>query len=343
MVIRTFIAFDSASLVVQSSSNGGIVGNPVINNSSTPNGTVFDYTGGNAAEVSLDDTGGGSGRFNDDQPGNHVITNGNGLVANGTAVESESIIRIRALDDNGNQTGPTINVYVFSQNGNFADVWGFATSELLQDGTSYVKTGGNNAGTSRYNNYVTCFAEGTRIATADGEIPVEDIKVGQELWTLNKGNLPVRWVAGTTVTGQGAFAPVVFEAGVIGNDAPLIVSQQHRIWIKNAMAELLFGKSEVLVAAKHMVGVPGVRLDPRQTVAYTHFMFDSHQIVRANGALTESFFYGETALGTLEATQRAELDALFPILGSGFDSFGVTATMTLNGREAAALRPYLAA
>ncbi|WP_299783408.1 Hint domain-containing protein [uncultured Roseobacter sp.] len=343
MVIRNFIAFDSESLVVQSSSNGSIVGNPIINNSSTPNGTVFEYTGGSGTEVSLNDTGGGGGRFNDDQPGSHVITDGNGLVADGTQVESESIISIRALDDNGNQTGPTISVYVFSQNGNFGDVWGFATSELLQDGTSYVKIGGNNTGTSRYNNYVTCFAEGTRIATADGEIAVEDIRVGQALWTLDKGNLPVQWVASTTVTGQGAFAPVVFDAGAIGNNAPLTVSQQHRIWIKNAMADLLFGKSEVLVAAKHLVGVPGVRLDPRESVTYTHFMFDSHQIVRANGALTESFFYGENALGTLEAAQRAELDALFPVLGSGFESFGVTATMTLNGREAAALRSYLAA
>ena len=343
MVIRTFTAFDSDSLVVTSSSNGSIVGNPIINNSDTPNGTVFQYSSGGAAEISLNDTGGGGGRFNDDQPGNHVITDGKGLVANGTQVESESVIQVRALDDMGDPTGPTITLYVFSQNGNFSDVWGYATTAPLENGTSYVKTGGNNTGTSRYNNYITCFAEGTQIATPDGRIAVEDITAGQQLWTLNGGDLPVRWVSSTTVTGHEAFAPVVFEPGVIGNDDTLTVSQQHRIWVESAMAELLFGKSEVLVAAKHLVGVPGVRLCPRDQITYTHFMFDSHQIVRANGALTESFFYAENALGTLEEAQRSELQSLFPSLQHGFDRFGVTATMTLTGHEAAALRPYLAA
>jgi len=42
---------------------------------------------------------------------------GRGLVANGTQVESESYHFLRGLDDAGNQTGPTITVNAFSQNG----------------------------------------------------------------------------------------------------------------------------------------------------------------------------------------------------------------------------------
>ncbi|MBW4708797.1 Hint domain-containing protein [Roseobacter sp. YSTF-M11] len=341
MVLRTFIAFDNDSLVVTSSANGGLVGNPVVNNSDTPDGTVFQYSSASGTQIELNDTGGGASRFNDDNAGNHVITDGGGIVANGTAVESESILFLRALDSSGNQTGPEISVYVFSQNGNFNDIWGYATSEPLQDGVSYVKIDGSNSGTSRYTDYVTCFADGTLIAGPDGEVAVEDIEKGQLIWTRDNGMLPVQWIGTTAVAGHGAFAPVVFEAGAIGNETALTVSQQHRIWVESAMAELLFGKSEVLVAAKHLCGLPGVSLQPREQVTYTHFMFGSHQIVRANGALTESFFLADNALRTLEAGPQAELRALFASADAGFRHFGTTATMTLTAREAAALKPYL--
>ncbi|MGC3937122.1 Hint domain-containing protein [Roseobacter sp. EG26] len=344
MVLRTFIAFDNASLIVTSSANGGLVGNGIINNSDTPNGTVFEYSSTFGTEIELDDTGGGAGRFNDDQPNNHIITDGGGIVANGTPVESESLIILRALDGNGNPTGPNIQLNVFSQNGDFSDIWGFATTDLLQDGTSYVKIGGSNFGTSNYNNFVTCFAAGTMIGTSQGEVRVEDIVPGQLIWTRDNGEIPVQWVGSTEVAGQDAFAPVVFEAGAIGNDRPLTVSQQHRIWVENPMAELLFGKSEVLVAAKHLCGLPGVAVQPQDQVSYTHFMFDSHQIVRSNGALTESFFLAENAVRTLEAGPQAELRALFAAADTGgFDRFGDTATITLTAREVEALKPYLSA
>ncbi len=343
MVLRSFVAFDNDSLIVTSSNNGGIVGNPIVNNSSTPNGTVFQYTAGSGTEVELNDTGGGFGNFNDDNAANHVITDGGGIVADGTGVESESIIEVRALNSMGNPTGPRISIYVFSQNGNFSDVWGYATSAPLQDGVSYVKVDGTNSGTSGYENYITCFAEGTLIDTADGPIPVQDITVGQAVWTRESGDLPVRWVSTTDVSGQGAFAPVCFAPGAIGNDAELLVSQQHRVWVENAMAELLFGEREVLVAAKHLCGIPGVDLSPQERISYTHFMFDSHQIVRANGALMESFFYADSAVGALERAQREELKSIFPAVQNRYEQFGATVTMTLNAREAAALRPYLVA
>ncbi|WP_152612045.1 hypothetical protein [Ruegeria sp. ANG-S4] len=73
--------------------------------------------------------------FNDDDPENHVITDGGGTVANGTEVEAESLINVRALDDEGNPGGSEITIYVFSQDGNFSDIWGYGTSAPLVDGT----------------------------------------------------------------------------------------------------------------------------------------------------------------------------------------------------------------
>ena len=114
-----FFALPNDGLVVTSSSSGGIVGNGIINNSSTPDGTIFEFLGGSGAQVEVDYTGGSPDVFDDDQAGSHIITDGGGIVANGNSFESESIINMRALDINGDPTGPEIAIFVFSQNGAF--------------------------------------------------------------------------------------------------------------------------------------------------------------------------------------------------------------------------------
>ncbi|WP_299842288.1 Hint domain-containing protein [uncultured Roseovarius sp.] len=341
MVLRNFFAIDSANLVVDSSPNSGIVGDPVINNSSTPNGTIFTYSGGGGATVTLDDTGGRRNTFEDDDENNHIIANGGGLLPNGTAVEAESLILMRALDGSGNPTGPTITITVFSQGGVTGDVWGFATDTELQDGVSYIKTGGSNIGDSRYRNFITCFGPRTRIQTPDGQKRVETIKPGQLVWTRDNGNLPVKWVGSTTVPGKGAFAPVVFAPNSIGNVEELVVSPEHRIFVTSAMAEVLFGQPEVLIAAKHLCGLPGVSIREQDEIRYTHLMFDTHQIILSNGSLTESFFLSKNALAGVSSDQRQELLALFPSLDEGLDQFGDSAALTLKKSDATLMRAYL--
>lgn len=341
MVARTFFAFDNEALVVDSSSNPAIVGNPVINNSSTPDGTIFTYSSGEGTTVTVDDTGGRRNRFEDDNPGGHTITDGGGIVANGTGVEAESLILLRALDGNGDPTGPTITITVFSQGGVFNDVWGFGTDTALQDGVSYVKVGGSNIGNTRYNNFIACFGPGTLIRTAKGQRPAESIKPGDLVWTRDNGDLPVRWVGTTTVSGTGTFAPVVFEPDAIGNVEELVVSPEHRILVTSAMAELLFGQSDVLIAAKHLCDLPGVSIREQEMIRYTHLMFDSHQVVLSNGILTESFFLSKNALMGLSKGQQQELLTLFPSLTDDLHQFGPTAALSLKKSDANLLRSYI--
>ncbi len=343
MVLRNFFAIDNTGLTVTSSPNGSIVGGPIINNSSTPDGTIFNFGGGTFREITVDDTGGGRNRLNDDLPDDHVVVDGSGLVADGAEIEGESIIVVRKLDDQGNPTGPEIDLYVFSQNGDFSDIWGFGSSDPLETGANYVKVDGDNDGTVRYNDIVACFTAGTLIDTPQGPVPVEEIAVGDLVWTQGSGPQPVRWVGSTRVPGRGRFAPVRIAAGALGNTKDLLVSQQHRIWIENATAELHFGTSAVLVAAKHLSGSPGVEIEPVDEVHYVHFMFDQHQIVRSSGLLTESFFLADRSIASLESEARAELDALFPDLSKGLAGFGATAAPTLTAREAAMMKHYLAA
>ena len=49
------------------------------------------------------------------------------------------------------------------------------------------------------------------------------------------------------------FAPVHVRANTFGEHADLIVSPEHRILVRDPVAELLFGDTEVLVAAKYLV------------------------------------------------------------------------------------------
>lgn len=41
---------------------------------------------------------------------------------------------VRALDANGNPTGPTTTIYGFSQNGQTSNIWGMASDAELQPG-----------------------------------------------------------------------------------------------------------------------------------------------------------------------------------------------------------------
>lgn len=338
MVQRTFFAYDNDAMLVTASSSPGLVGNGIINNSDTPNGTRFVFQGGFfPRQVVVEDTF-QSNLFNDDRGANHVVVSSPFQPA-GTRVDSESIIFLRAVDSNGTPFGPTIRLAVFSQPPSFQNVWGFSTTSPLVPGQEYVKTSGSNDGTSLYTDLLaTCFAAGTRIRTPDGPRAVEAIRPGETVWTRSAAAARVRWVGARRVPATGRLAPVVFAPGAFGNARELAVSAQHRMLVAGRRAALLFGAPEVLVPARFLVGLPGVTRREGGFVTWCHLMFDRHEIVEAEGALSESFQPGAAARSALDAFAREELLSIFPELGE--DGAGVPfpdAAPTLRAHEARAL------
>ncbi len=155
MVARTLYVIDSDALTVTYSTRQQ-VGDRIINNSDSPNGTQYLFGAGyTPQQVIIEDTGGSADRMEDDRYSQHKVTDGAGLVANGTGVEAESIIQVQAVDAGGAPTGPVINLYVLSKGNVTGDIWGFASDSLLSPGTTYLKVGGNNIGTLDYANYQT--------------------------------------------------------------------------------------------------------------------------------------------------------------------------------------------
>ena len=140
-----------------------------------------------------------------------------------------------------------------------------------------------------------CFTAGMRIATPEGLRAVETLRPGDRVTTRDTGNQSLRWVGRRVVPGVGRAAPVRFEAGVIGNTAPLLLSPQHRVLLNSPESEMLFGAAEVLLPAKAFLALEGVSLAPMRSVDYVHFACLRHEIVWAEGAPCETLLLGDLA------------------------------------------------
>lgn len=191
---------------------------------------------------------------------------------------------------------------------------------------------------------IACFTPGTMILTDRGEVAVQDLAEGDAVLTRDNGFQTIRWVgrrdlSGADLAADARFNPVRIAKGALGNGLPerdVMVSPQHRMLVTGPRAELLFAEHEVLVAACHMVGMVGVeRVQPHEGVSYLHILFDQHEIVRADGAWSESFQPGVQTLNGLGAEQRAEIFALFPALKDGTPF--AAARLQLKSKEARVL------
>jgi Ca2+-binding RTX toxin-like protein len=191
---------------------------------------------------------------------------------------------------------------------------------------------------------IPCFTPGTRILTARGQVPVETLRRGDLVVTRDGGLRPLAWVGRRDLTlaqlvVNPALCPVRIAAGALGEGVPareMLVSPQHRMLIEGVRAEMLFGEAEVLVAALHLVGLPGITQDRTPGVSYIHLMFDRHEIVLSDGAWSESFQPAQRMVGGLDAARRDELLALFPELAERELAFPA-ARLTLKAHEARVL------
>jgi len=231
--------------------------------------------------------------------------------------------------------------------------WGKSLTNILFDpnnhenGTvQFLDAQGHIIGSMSFSNIehmVPCFTPGTLIETDRGAMPVESVRVGTRVLTRDSGYQPVRWAgrrdlgAGDTVA-MPALCPVLIHQGALGPGLPerdMIVSPQHRMLLTGANAELIFGEGEVLAAAVHLVGLPGISRAGAGPVSYIHIMFDRHEIVRSDGAWSESFQPGDQTFAGMDEPQRAELLSIFPDLASaeGRGAYGA-ARICLKAHEA---------
>lgn len=129
---------------------------------------------------------------------------------------------------------------------------------------------------------VPCFAAGTRIATPDGECPVEGLRPGDMALTPS-GPRVLQWVGRRDGDARRAreLRPVRIAAGALGPSLP-----RRDLWLSPRHAVLLDG---LLIPAVALVGLPGVERAPPGPVRYHHVALAGHGIVLAEGWPVETF------------------------------------------------------
>ena len=200
---------------------------------------------------------------------------------------------------------------------------------------------------SNIENVIPCFTPGTLVETDRGPRPVESLREGDRVLTRDSGYRPVLWT-GRRDLGlaeqivRPELTPVLIEKDALAPGVPardMLVSPQHRMLLTGARAELIAGETEVLAAATHLTARAGIRrLGPVAPVSYIHLLFEDHEIIRADGAWSESFQPGQATLDALADPTRAEILALFPSLATreGQQSYKA-ARLSLRKHEARAL------
>jgi len=194
---------------------------------------------------------------------------------------------------------------------------------------------------------IICFTPGSRIATPRGEINVQDLKAGDRVITRDDGVQEIHWIGRKKLTAADLIddpklRPVLIRKGALGNNLPerdMMVSPNHRMLMANSQTQVLFDEREVLVAAKHLVGQPGVHQVDTLGTEYVHVMFERHEVILGDGAWTESFQPGDHSLSGIDSEQRDEIFKLFPDLqgAEGRRSYA-SARQSLKAHEARMLR-----
>lgn len=212
-----------------------------------------------------------------------------------------------------------------------ADIGTNTFSYTVQD-----EDGNTDVGLVNLTTAVPCFASGTLIMTSKGEVPIESLRPRDMIQTLDHGLQPLKWIGSRQLTQSELIArphlqPITISVGALAPGLPnknLTVSPQHRILLSSKIANRIFGSMEVLVAAKKLQAHPGINLRTSENfgVEYWHILFDDHQIVFSNGALTESLYLGQEAKKALSPSAAAEIKELFPKLWS-------QASETLHARQ----------
>ena len=174
--------------------------------------------------------------------------------------------------------------------GNAADIF-LLSLATMETGIEYRLVGIDTETQLQKFAQVACvsFTRGTHITLASGEQRlIEALQVGDRVLTRDDGVQPIRWIGQSTVRALGDFAPILITAGTLNNTEDLVVSPDHRLFIYQRTDAVGAGRAELLVKARHLVNGDTVRLQDGGFVDYFQLLFDSHQIIYAEGIAAES-------------------------------------------------------
>ncbi|HEY0418278.1 MAG TPA: Hint domain-containing protein, partial [Acetobacteraceae bacterium] len=132
-----------------------------------------------------------------------------------------------------------------------------------------------------------CFAAGTRIRTRHGDIAVEALAAGDEVFDLHSDSyVPVAWIGHRRVDASrhrrpGDVRPVRIARHAFGPHAPardLLLSPDHAVFTQDA-----------LIPVRYLVNGASIVQTPTDQVTYYHVELARHGVLLAEGLPTESY------------------------------------------------------
>ena len=155
---------------------------------------------------------------------------------------------------------------------------------------------------------IECFLTGTQILTDQGEIAVENLKIGDRVQTADGKLEPIKWIGRQTIKPHQVKNPlrgypVLIKAGALGNNLPsrdLYVSPDHSMFVEG-----------LLINAGALVNdISILKTEPTETFTYYHIELENHSLVIAEGAAAESYLPQKE--NREEYDNFAEYEELYP-------------------------------
>ncbi len=185
-----------------------------------------------------------------------------------------------------------------------------------------------------------CYCPGTLIEITRGEMPVELLAIGDTVVTAFGECRPIKWLgrrsyAGRFLAANPGVQPIRFRAGSLGDGLPrrgLLVSPDH--------AMLLDG---LLIPARALVNGSTIVQDRIDRVDYHHVELDSHDVLLAEGAASESFldddsrglFHNARAFAALYPDAPAPAGFCAPRVESGYQLEAIRTRLAATAGELA--------
>jgi Hint domain len=190
---------------------------------------------------------------------------------------SDGVLTLYGTDDTPDATSETVTL----------NMPNLSPSDFEVDvvsGTTTLSFGSNE-------NAIACYCRGTLVRTPYGNKRMEKLQIGDEVITASGAARPIKWIGrrsylGRFVMGRKDILPVCIKAGALDDNEPkrdLWISPNHAMYFKDE-------QDGVLIEAKDLVnGVSIVQAESVEQVEYFHIELDTHDVIIAEGAPSESF------------------------------------------------------
>ena len=155
---------------------------------------------------------------------------------------------------------------------------------------------------------IECFLTGTHILTDKGEVPVEELQIGDLVKTAEGKLEPIKWIGKQTIEPQNVTKPlrsnpILIKAGALGNGLPvrdLYTSPDHALYCDG-----------LLINAGALVNnISILKTQPQTTFVYYHVELANHSLLVAEGTAAESYLPQRE--NREEYDNSAEYDKLYP-------------------------------